>query len=111
MEPVGSSKRVVVAIQVMGPATSKVLLRTRQRRRQHTPLCEQDAAVAGAKSIALPLLQIVIVFQPLVQAVANKELYELANATVDGLHLVRLGWWHLQGGLQCAGRWIGYVEM
>ena len=63
------------------------------------------------KCIALPLLQIVVVLQPLVQAVANKELYELANATVDGLHLVRLVWWHLQGGLQCAGRWIGYVEM
>ena len=43
----------VVAIPVIGPATSKVLLHTRQRRRRYTPLCEQDAAVAVALSVSL----------------------------------------------------------
>ena len=45
------------------------------RGRKHLPLCEKDAAVARGESVALPLVQVVVILQPLVQLLANEVLH------------------------------------
>ena len=59
-------------------------------RKQSAPLCKENTAVARRESVALPLIEVVVVLQPLVQEVADVEFDRHSNAAIDGLDLVRL---------------------
>jgi hypothetical protein len=48
-------------------------------RKQSAPLCKENTAVARRESVALPLIEVVVVLQPLVQEVADVEFDQCAN--------------------------------